>query len=201
MDHKYPKSAHQTINRIWLLLIPAIGLIFMLLPEEYQQHLYLYLELAQQGEVWRLLSGHFIYVSWLHWMLNSAGIFLLWLFFRENLDIRTWLPALIFILAIISTGLMVLSVKLVWYAGFSGILTGLFAYGAITGFVKNSVFSAGLLIFITVYVFIQLSSGELVHGGLTSVQTSSYAHAFGWIAGIVYGLLTIIAGYLIKARQ
>lgn len=142
-----------------------------------------------------------MYVSWFHWALNAFGIFSFWLFFHDSRQTKTWLPATVFILVIVSAGLMVLSVQLVWYAGFSGILSGLFAYGAITGFLKRPVFSAGLLLILSVYVFMQLNSGELVDAGLQSVQTSSYAHAIGLIAGVFYGLLQIIFTNFFKKNK
>ncbi len=192
MNQTNMKPAGLFTQNIWLFAIPVVGAIVMVLPADVRQLLYLHLELSRSGEFWRLISGHFVYVSWLHWSLNTLGILLFWLFFRESRHSNMLLPAIVFILLIVSAGLMELSVKLVWYAGFSGILSGLFAYGAITSFVKNPGFSVGLLLILSIYVFIQINSGELVDGGLESVRTSSYAHAFGLIAGVIYGLLAIV---------
>lgn len=201
MNQRMVKPTGLFTQNIWLFAIPVIGVIAMVIPAEMRQQLYLHLDLSRQGEFWRLISGHFVYVSWLHWSLNTLGILLFWLFFRESRHLKSWLPAVAFILVVVSAGLMVLSVKLVWYAGFSGILSGLFAYGAIISLFKNPGFSAGLLLLLSIYVFIQLSSGELVDGGLESVQTSSYAHALGLIAGIIYGLLANIFANFIKKNK
>lgn len=172
----------------------------MLLPIEIREQLYLHLELARQGEFWRFLSGHFVYVSWLHWCFNTIGVFLFCLFFHETQNFKTGLPALIFILVLVSLGLMLLSVKLVWYAGFSGILTGLFAYGAIKAYFNSRVFSLGILTILTIYVFMQLNAGELAEGGLVTIKTSSYAHAIGLFAGITYGLLATAITSIAKTK-
>ena len=201
MNQRNIKPAGLFTQNIWLLAIPVIGALAMAIPADLRQQLYLHLDLSRQGEFWRLISGHFVYVSWLHWSVNSFGVFSFWLFFHESQQPKTWLPALAFILVIINAGLMELSVNLVWYAGFSGILGGLLAYGAITSFLKNPVFSVGLLLILSVYVFIQLNSGELVDGGLESVRTSSYAHAIGLIAGVFYGLLAITFASFIKKSK
>ena len=187
-------------QNLWLFAIPVIGVITMALPLEMRQQLYLHLDLSRQGEFWRLFTGHFVYVSWLHWSLNSLGILLFWLFFRESRQPKIWVPAILFILVVVSAGLMKLSVELIWYAGFSGILSGLFAFGAITNLFKNFAISVSLLLVLSIYVFLQLNSGELVDGGLESVQTSSYAHAFGLIAGVIYGFLALIYANLLQKK-
>lgn len=190
----------QFSGNAYLLAIPVIGIVIMLLPTEMREQLYLHLELAKHGEYWRFISGHFTYVSWLHWSLNTIGVFLFWLFFHETQRLKTWLPALIFLLILVSLGLMLLSVKLVWYAGFSGILTGLFAYGAVNAYFKSRIFSLGMLAILTIYIFMQLNAGELVDGGFITIKTSSYAHAIGLIAGIIYGLLTIAISGIAKQK-
>ena len=108
------------------------------------------------------------------------------------MSVKVYLPVIFLILSTISIGLLLLSIDLVWYAGFSGILTGLFVFGALTTFTKTPARSAGILVIITVYVLRQLLSGELAEGRLATVHTSSYAHAIGWLAGLVYGLLLVL---------
>ena len=192
MDKSKASSAGQNADSGFIFAVPAIGLILMLLPEEMRGQLYLHLELIKRGEYWRFVTGHFIYVSWLHWALNTAGVFLFWWFFRDARLLKSCLPAIFFILVIVSTGLTLLSEQLIWYAGFSGILIGLFAYGAVKSIFNAPAFSLGVLVLITLYVLVQLNTGELVDGGLESVQTSSYAHAFGLIAGFIYGLAAML---------
>lgn len=189
-----------SIKYTWLLAVPIAGLAAMALPIETRELLYLHLDLTIQGEYWRFISGHFVYVSWRHWMLNTAGIFLLLLLFRDSKRHITWLLEIVFILFLVSIGLLLLSVQLTWYAGFSAILIGLFAYAAILDLPNQRIFSIGVITLFTAYIFIQLRMGELVDGGLLKVQTSSYAHAIGLFAGIVYALARVTASNLLNRK-
>ena len=189
-----------SIKYTWLLAIPITGLATMALPIEMRELLFLHLDLTKQGEYWRFISGHFVYVSWQHWLLNTAGIILLLILFRDSQRHITWLLEIVFILFLISIGLLLLSVQLTWYAGFSAILIGLFAYAAILDFPNKRIFSIGVITLLTAYIFMQLRMGELVDGGLLKVQTSSYAHAIGLFAGIVYALARITTSNLLNRK-
>ena len=184
----------------WLVTIPLVGLVTMLLPVEIREQLYLSIELTKQGEYWRFVSGHFVYASWLHWLLNSLGVLILILFLNDaQRSIACW-PATVFILIVVSVGLLSTSTNLIWYVGFSGILTGLFAYTAVCTFAQNRALSAGIILLLTIYVIVQLQTGELAAGSLMTIKSSTYAHALGLSAGIVYGLLHLIAQRLTKKR-
>lgn len=189
-----------SIKYTCLLAIPIAGLAAMALPIEIRELLYLHLDLTKQGEYWRFVSGHFVYVSWQHWLLNTAGIFLLLLFYRDSQRHITWLAEIVFILFLVSTGLLLLSEQLIWYAGFSAILIGLFSYAAILDIPNKRIFSVGMIILLTIYIFMQLRMGELVDGGLLKTQTSSYAHAMGLFAGITYALARITVSHLLNRK-
>ena len=42
------------------------------------------------GQLWRLVSGHFVHVTWLHLILNLAGLIVVWMLFKDILIQRTW---------------------------------------------------------------------------------------------------------------
>ncbi len=187
----------QTDNQhYWLLSIPLIGLAAMLLPIELREQLYLHIDLTKQGEYWRFVSAHFVYVSWLHWLLNSIGVFVFFLFLRDIQRPINYRFAIVFILIIISAGLLTMSSHLIWYVGFSGTLAGLFAATAINTFNQKPALSVGIILLLMIYVFIQLQAGELVAGALMSIRSSSYAHALGLFAGITYSLSYLLLRYI-----
>ena len=172
------------------LFISIICISVMFLPESYRQTLYLHLELAKHGEYWRFITGHFVHASWLHCISNIAGLFLLFSLFQPAKNKDNWLLATIMILAVVSLGLTFTSESLKWYIGFSGILTGLFAYICLRTFPDNAVLSASFLLIVTTYVTNQVVfNGELIQAKVfQDISTSSYAHLFGLVGGLAYGV-------------
>jgi membrane associated rhomboid family serine protease len=101
-----------------------------------------------------------------------------------------WLPAATITCLAISSGLILFSTQLGWYLGFSGVLTGLYAYASIKTFNENAKISTIILISLSTYIVIQLFEGELISSSLiTDLNTSSYAHAYGFIAGALYAVI------------
>lgn len=42
------------------------------------------------GQLWRLVSGHFVHVTWMHLALNIGGLIVIWALFRDILTQRMW---------------------------------------------------------------------------------------------------------------
>jgi rhomboid family GlyGly-CTERM serine protease len=174
-------------------------IVIMLLPEHVRELLYLHIERVKEGEYWRVISAHFTHYSWIHCLSNIVGLFLLIGIFSHSQQRMRWLLATTVICIAISSGLILFSTQLDWYLGFSGVLTGLFAYAAIKSLNKNTLISTIILITLSTYVVIQLFEGELISSTiLINLKASSYAHAYGFIAGVLFAItdLFIIGKYL-----
>lgn len=83
------------------------------------------------GEWWRLASGHFVHLGWAHTMLNLLGLALAAALFAPARRPHEWAFIAFMALATISAWLYWLRPDLGWYVGYSGILHGLFAAGAL----------------------------------------------------------------------
>ena len=179
-----------THQNIYLATVTLICVSIMLLPTHIREGLYLNIALAQQGEYWRYITGHFAHYSWLHCISNLFGLYLLFRLFKLSEDYRHWLIATSLIIGFVSFGLALSSETLKWYVGFSGVLTGLLVYASVRTFSQNAILSITFLLVIVTYVFNQaLFGGELIRSTMFSeVQTSSYAHAYGLIGGLLYGV-------------
>lgn len=85
---------------------------------------------VEQGQWWRLLSAQLVHFDQPHLWLNVLGLWLWWLLFIEYLPHwRTWLW-LLPVMLISSLGHLLGEPEITYYAGFSGTLYGLFAYGS-----------------------------------------------------------------------
>ena len=85
------------------------------------------------GEVWRLLSGHFVHLGWSHFALNAAGLLLIWYLVANRFSVATWIVVVIVAIAGIDVGFWLLQPQLQWYVGLSGLLHGLLAAGVVGG--------------------------------------------------------------------
>jgi|TARA_B110000238_G_C16086110_1_gene421663 rhomboid family GlyGly-CTERM serine protease len=182
-----------------LLAFIVVCIVIMLLPQHVCELLYLHIEHVKDGEYWRVFSAHFTHYSWIHCLSNIVGLFLLIGIFSHNQQrIRLLLAATVICIAI-SSGLILFSTQLDWYLGFSGVLIGLFAYASIKTSNENTVISTIILIVLSTYVVIKLFEGELISSiTLANLKASSYAHAYGFVAGVLFAItdLFIISKYL-----
>jgi rhomboid family GlyGly-CTERM serine protease len=81
------------------------------------------------GEVWRIVTGHFVHLGWSHFALNMAGLGLgTWLFGADRSP-RQWLIATLVSAMASGAGLWWFSPSIEWCVGLSGVLHGLMVVG------------------------------------------------------------------------
>lgn len=181
----------------------AILIMVMLLPLPMREMLYLHIEHVTQGELWRFFSAHFTHISWTHCLSNLIGLLLLTGIFNHSKQVFHWYFASFLIIAMVSTGLILFSTQLDWYVGFSALLTGLYAYAAVITIRENIKVSTIIIIALSIYILFQVLEGEIISATImTDIKTSSYAHAFGLISGVLYGCAEqLVAYYSIRFRH
>jgi rhomboid family GlyGly-CTERM serine protease len=161
-----------------------IGGLFPMLSLRYERNSIL------SGEIWRILTGHLVHLTWNHLLLNLGGLALIWLLFGKRLMLAQWLIVLLSCAIAISAGLMVFHPHLNWYVGLSGLLHGMFVAGALGGLFSGyraEWLLLGLLVLKLAWE--QLSgalpgTGELA-GGFVVVD----AHLYGALTGLAVALL------------
>lgn len=142
--------------------------------------------LVEQGHVWLLFSGHIMHLNWPHWALNMAGLGIVAFFFSPHASFKQWLAVIVASVCVINIGIWFFLPGINSYVGLSGILHGLFLYGAlreirfypVSGYVLTTVLIAKLL-------------WEFFHGALpgseqmTGGRVLTEAHLLGAIGGIL----------------
>lgn len=155
--------------------------------------------LIDQGQYWLLLTGHLVHLNWTHWALNMAGLAIVAVFFSLYGSMLDWLFVLLFSAIVIGLGLYWFHPELGWYVGLSGVLHGLFIYGAIRE-IRFYPFSGYiLLLLLTAKLFWEYMNGALpgseeMTGGRVLVE----AHLYGAAAGLVAVFLTWLLHLLNK---
>lgn len=142
------------------------------------------------GQVWRLVTGHFVHLGWRHLLLNLAGLVLVWLLVGSRLSARQWLLTVAICVAGVSGGLWYLDKGLEWYVGLSGVLHGLLFAGLIMGMSERAGDAIAVSVALVAKLAYEQMAGPLpgsqgAAGGLVVVN----AHLYGFIAGGLAGLL------------
>jgi len=146
-----------------------------------------------QGEVWRLLSGHFAHLGWSHLALNSVGLLLVWFLIGGAYTLRSWALIVGVTLATMDAGFWFLNPELYWYVGMSGLLHGLLAAGIVTRLKDIDAETAILLLLLIAKISWEQWSGpipgsESTSGGPVIVD----AHLYGALGGVLGAFLARI---------
>jgi rhomboid family GlyGly-CTERM serine protease len=148
---------------------------------------------VENGQYWRLLTGHFVHLGITHLLLNMAGLVLVWLLVGRHFTTLQWIMVVSVTLATQSFCFWFIDEFLLWYVGFSGVLHGLLLAGAIRGYKtmpSESVIITVIVIGKLAYEQLAgpLPGSESVSGGDVVVN----AHLFGAIGGAIAVLLSAL---------
>jgi rhomboid family GlyGly-CTERM serine protease len=141
------------------------------------------------GEVWRLLSGHFVHLGWSHLILNGVGMVLIAYLVAATFGAVQWLAIAAIVITGIDLGFWFLAPQLSWYVGLSGLLHGLLAAGAVDGLRSRQLECWVIGVFLVGKLGYEqllgpLPGSEASTGGNVVVA----AHLYGAISGALSGL-------------
>ena len=149
---------------------------------------------AIQGlETWRIVSGNIVHTNGYHLLLNLAGLALLWALHGEHYRIGLYLRVFVWCCLGTSVGLYFFSPDLIWYAGLSGALHGIFAWGACVDIKEKMKSGWLLLIGLAIKVgYEQIDGSSEQVANLIDAKVAVDAHLFGALTGIAIFLLMFI---------
>ncbi|MDO6507060.1 rhombosortase [Colwellia sp. 4_MG-2023] len=146
--------------------------------------------LIAQGEIWRLFTGHLLHTNGYHLLLNLAALVMLWALHGRFYTIKNYCALFTFCAFITSMGIYYGSPSLIQYVGLSGVLHGIFVFGAIMDIAAKD--KTGYLLFIGVFMKI---AHEQIYGASTDVSdlieasVAVDAHLWGAIGGLVFTVI------------
>ena len=171
----------------WILPALALAAILVhLAGPEVQEALRFEREAVLAGELWRLLSAHLTHLGWPHTMWNAAALIVISLLFGRTISDLHWFYLTVICAVGVGIGLLALKPEIAVYVGFSGVLHGLFAAGALTERHAHPGTSSLMLGLLGVKLVWEQFAGplpgtEAAVGGLVLVD----AHLYGAVLGII----------------
>ena len=100
----------------------------------------------QNGEYWRLVSGHLVHLGFGHLWPNLAALAIIALLFDDVFGNADWLRLGFAAATAIDLGLYFLDPNVLWYVGLSGVLHGYVAAGALALLLRRQMLGTVLAI-------------------------------------------------------
>ncbi|MFT5852626.1 MAG: rhomboid family GlyGly-CTERM serine protease [Colwellia sp.] len=195
------------ISRQHLQVVSIVALLSIIafisehfLGESFTQTLVYHRGLITQGEIWRLLSGHLLHTNGYHLLLNLAALFMLWVLHGRFYSIKNYTTLFLCCSVTTSVGIYYFDPTLIQYVGLSGVLHGVFVFGALMDI--NAKDKTGYLLFLGVWLKI---AHEQFYGASTDVSNlieasvAVNAHLWGALGGLLFSIVYLYIIY-IKSR-
>lgn len=146
-----------------------------------------------EGEWWRLISGNLLHTNQWHLVMNLAGLWVVLFLHHFHYHLKG-LSALFFVLCLLEgIGLYLGYPQLLGYVGLSGMLHGLFAYGAVQDIVRK--LRSGYLLLVGVIIKVgyeQLYGASSDVTAMIGARVATEAHLVGLICGLICALAVFI---------
>jgi rhomboid family GlyGly-CTERM serine protease len=147
-------------------------------------------ELITQGEVWRLFTGHLLHTNGFHLLLNLAALIMLWALHGRFYSIKNYTALFLLCASSTSMGIYYNTPELTQYVGLSGVLHGIFVFGAIMDIYNKD--KTGYLLFIGVWIKIaheQIYGASSDVSNLIEASVAVDAHLWGAVGGILFSIM------------
>lgn len=171
--------------RYLAIVIPLMAALQAIGPETFRYER----DWAQTGQVWRLVTAHWVHVGWMHLLLNSLGLVVIVTLTTPGWSIRRWVAQTLIMALGISILVWIFNPEVRDYAGHSGLLYGLCILGAVSLFRHDRlvavliVFAIFAKVLMEQFDFYNFDSGELI-GARVIID----AHLYGFVLAIAIAL-------------
>ena len=175
-----------------VILITIVSILAFIFDQQFSQYLVYQRELISQGEIWRLITGHLLHTNGYHLLMNLAALFLLYLLHGNFYTIKSYSLLFLFSALFCSTALYFFDPQLIQYVGLSGVLHGIFVWGAFKDVNKQDKTGYLLLLGVTLKIIHEQfygASSDL--SSLINANVAVNAHLWGAIAGLILDCQTL----------
>ena len=147
----------------------------------------------EEGDFWRVLLAHWVHVNWVHLLLNAVGLILCLSITTPVWTIKRWLIYQICFALGISLMFTLNNPNLGWYAGYSGILYGIFLLAAFDLYNRDRLIAILLAVGIVTKIALEQSSDlNLTSSDIIGTPVIVDAHLYGILLSILIALVNRI---------
>jgi rhomboid family GlyGly-CTERM serine protease len=140
------------------------------------------------GDLWRLLTGHFVHLDLTHALLNALGLLLVAALWRGAFRVGQWCVILLLAVVAVDAGLWFLDPHLEWYVGASGVLHAAMAAGIAREAAGGDRLALGLAVAGLAKLGVELWGQGAGSGLVDPALVVTSAHRYGAAAGAICGL-------------
>ena len=173
----------------WRFVATTLGLLVttQLIGEEY---LRFQQDWVTTGQVWRLVTAHWVHVGWVHLLLNIVGLAICVLLARPNWSLKRWWIQCLCMALGISLLVTLHNPDVHWYVGFSGVLFGLYFLAAHDLYARDRFIALLMGGAIVVKVILeQYTSYDLTSSELIGAPVITDAHKYGLLIAMAIALV------------
>ncbi len=182
---------------LYLFLLVTIVLLMLAEPVS-SQWLMFDRSAIDDGQLWRVLTAHFVHLSPMHLLGNAMGVILLGYVAGRSLSNALGVALLAWCLLVVGLGLYVFADYLERYVGLSGVLHGLILVAPFISPFYSRRIAACFLVLIVAKVLWEQSSfyDDMAMVGMIGGRVEANAHLLGTIAGLLFLLAYYLVGYV-----
>lgn len=184
-----PTDKNQFLIPLSIFIIALIAFIF----NNSLESLFIYhRQDIANGELWQLFTGHFFHTNLNHLLLNLGALGLLWLLHGHFYTSSSYSIVFVFCALVTSICIYLFTPSISQYVGLSGVLHGIFIWGALLDIKDRE--KTGYLLFIGVWLKV---AHEQFYGASADVvqmidaNVAIDAHLYGTISGTIIGVVLL----------
>lgn len=168
------------------MVVPLMALLQLIGPQYFRYEI----DWLSSGQIWRILTAHWVHVGWVHWLFNSLSLVIMVSLTTPGWSIRRWIVNTVVLALGISLLITLFNPEVRDLAGHSGVLYGLFPLGAVSLFRKDRLIA--VLVFSAIVIKVLMEQTQIMDFNTADVIGARVvvdAHLYGLLIAIAIALL------------
>jgi rhomboid family GlyGly-CTERM serine protease len=165
----------------------AIAVVLQIIGPEYFRY---QSDWPQSGQLWRVISAHWVHVGWMHLLLNTLGLAICVTLTTPGWSLQRWFVQSLLLALGISLLCTLQNPEISWYAGFSGVLFGLYFLGAHELYRRDRLIAVLVASAIVIKVLLeQYTDIDVDSSALIGARVIVDAHLYGLLSAMAIALV------------